>query len=52
MKHQTKKDKLDEKLSMKHGKESMKKQPMEARRHESIGAPKMGMPVKKGTKGK
>ena len=35
MKHQGKKDKKDEKLGMKDGKESMHKQSMADRRHES-----------------
>ena len=34
MKKQTKNDKLDEKLSMEHGKESKHKQTMKDRRHE------------------
>jgi len=51
MKKQTKKDKLDEKLSMKHGKEGTKKQSMADRRHESKGAScKMGMKEKMGSK--
>lgn len=50
MKHQSKKDKLDEKLSMKHGKESKKEQPMVARRHESEGMRKMGMKEKVASK--
>ena len=37
MKKQTKSDKLDEKLSMKHGKEKMHKESMKDRRHESEG---------------
>lgn len=49
MKKQTAKDKLDERLSMKHGKESSKKQSMADRRHESKGA-KKGLPVKMGSK--
>ena len=40
MKHQGKKDKLDEKLAMKHGKESMHKQPMKDRRDESVAMTK------------
>jgi hypothetical protein len=40
MKHQTKKDKMDESLSMKHGKESKHKQSMKSRRDESEGASK------------
>lgn len=38
MKKQSMKDKLDESLSMKHGKEADKKQSFSARRHESKGA--------------
>lgn len=41
MKHQTKKDKMDESLGMKHGKESQHKQSMKDRRHESEAAKKM-----------
>jgi hypothetical protein len=44
MKKQTKADKMDESLSMKHGKESTKKQSFKDRRDESQGAKK----VKKG----
>lgn len=51
MKHQSKKDKMDESLSMKHGKESTKKQSMTSRRNESMGA-KKGLPVKMGSKKK
>lgn len=51
MKKQTKKDKMDESLSMKHGKESMKKQSMKDRRDESEGA-KMGLKNKMGCKKK
>jgi hypothetical protein len=40
MKHQGKKDKLDEKLGMKHGKESMHKQTMKDRRDESTAMTK------------
>lgn len=40
MKKQTKKDKMDEMLSMKHGKESGKKQSFKDRRDESKGAKK------------
>lgn len=40
MKKQTKSDKLDEKLGMKHGKESLHKQSMKDRRHESVGSSK------------
>lgn len=40
MKHQTKKDKMDEHLGAKHGKESKHKQSMKDRRHESEGAKK------------
>lgn len=40
MKKQTHKDKLDEKLGMKHGKEYKHKQSMKDRRHESEGAKK------------
>lgn len=40
MKKQTKKDKMDESLGMKHGKESKHKQSMKDRRHESIAASK------------
>lgn len=40
MKKQTMKDKIDEKLGMKHGKESMHMQSMKERRHESKGASK------------
>lgn len=40
MKQQTKKDKLDESLGMKHGKESKHKQSMKDRRHESEGMSK------------
>lgn len=42
MKSQTKKDKLDESLGMKHGKESIHKQSMKDRRHESISMKKKG----------
>jgi len=52
MKKQSKKSKMDEKLAMKDGKESSKMQSYGSRRHEAIGASKMGLPVKKGTKGK
>ena len=58
MKHQSKKDKMDESLSMKHGKESHKTQSFASRRHESEGATKysghskMGMKAKMGHKGK
>jgi hypothetical protein len=38
MKHQTKKDKMDESLGMRRGKESTKKQSMKDRRDESEGA--------------
>jgi hypothetical protein len=40
MKAQIKKDKLDESLGMKHGKESKHKQSMKDRRHESKGMKK------------
>jgi hypothetical protein len=40
MKHQTKKDKMDEHLGAKDGKESSKKQSMKDRRDESKGAKK------------
>ena len=40
MKKQSKKDKMDESLSEKHGKESTKKQSFVDRRHESKGAHK------------
>lgn len=40
MKKQSKKDKMDESLSMKNGKESMKKQSFASRRHESEGMKK------------
>ncbi|MEN6512254.1 MAG: DUF6496 domain-containing protein [Chloroherpetonaceae bacterium] len=40
MKHQTKKDKMDESLGMRLGKESKHKQTMKDRRHESEGAKK------------
>lgn len=40
MKHQSKKDKLDESLGMRHGKESKHKLSMKDRRHESMGAKK------------
>lgn len=40
MKKQTKKDKMDESLSMKHGKESTKKQSFKDRRDESKGMKK------------
>jgi hypothetical protein len=56
MKHQSKKSKLDEALSMKHGKESEKKESFASRRHESMGAKKhharMGMKAKEGHKSK
>ncbi len=39
-KKQTKKDRMDESLGMKHGKESKHKQSMKDRRHESEGASK------------
>jgi hypothetical protein len=42
MKHQTKKDKVDESLGMKHGKESKHQQPMKDRRHESEAMKKKG----------
>ena len=51
MKKQTKADRMDESLSMKHGKESSKKQSMASRRHESKGA-KKGMATMHGLKGK
>lgn len=38
MKHQTKKDKMDESLGERMGKESSKKQSLKSRRHESEGA--------------
>ena len=38
MKRQSKADKMDEMLAMKHGRESSKKQSMASRRHESMGA--------------
>jgi hypothetical protein len=40
MKKQSKADRLDESLGMRHGKESTKKQSMEDRRHESKGKAK------------
>lgn len=40
MKKQNKKDKMDESLGMRRGKESTKKQSMKDRRHESMGAKK------------
>jgi hypothetical protein len=40
MKKQTKKDKLDERLGEMHGAASSMKQPMKARRHESMGMKK------------
>lgn len=40
MKKQTKKDKMDESLGMKRGKESTKEQAYPARRHESMGMKK------------
>jgi hypothetical protein len=40
MKKQNKKDKMDESLSMKHGKESTKKQTFKDRRDESKGMKK------------
>lgn len=53
MKKQSKKDKMDESLSMKHGKESKMKQSFSDRRHESMGAKcKMGMKAKVASKGK
>ena len=58
MKKQSKKDKMDESLSMKHGKESSKKQSFSDRRHESMGASKkmshgkMGLKETVGHKGK
>lgn len=53
MKKQSKKDKMDESLSMKHGKEASKKQSFTDRRHESMGAKcKMGMKAKVASKGK
>lgn len=52
MKKQTRKDKLDENLGMRKGKESSKTQSYSSRRNESVGASKKKMPVKKGSKGK
>jgi len=40
MKKQTKKDKMDESLGMRRGKESTKKQSYKSRRHESTGMKK------------
>jgi len=42
MKSQTKKDKMDESLGMKHGKESKHKETMKDRRHESSAMKKKG----------
>lgn len=42
MKKQNKKDRLDESLGERMGKESSKKQPMKDRRHESMGSKKKG----------
>ncbi len=42
MKAQTKKDKMDESLGMKHGKESKHKETMKDRRHESAAMKKKG----------
>lgn len=44
MKKQNKKDKMDESLSMKHGKESTKKQTFKDRRDESKGMKKNDRP--------
>lgn len=58
MKKQTKADRMNESLAMRHGKESTKKQSYASRRHESEGATKksmhskMGLPTKKAHKGK
>jgi hypothetical protein len=54
MKKQSKNDRMDEKISMKNGKESMKKQSFTDRRNESIGERKMmkAMPAKMGSKKK
>ena len=54
MKHQAKKEKLDESLSMKNGKESAKKQSFMDRKNESIGERKMmkAMPAKIASKKK
>jgi hypothetical protein len=58
MKHQSNKDRADESLGMRQGKESTKIQSMESRRHESMGSKKsskgckMGLPTMKGHKGK
>ena len=41
MKKQSKADRMDESLSMKHGKESKKKQSFKDRRHESTSFKKM-----------
>lgn len=49
MKKQGYNDRLDEKLAMKHGKESKKKQSMKDRRDESRGA-KKGLKAKIGKK--
>lgn len=51
MKKQNLKDKLDESLGMRKGKESLMKQSMKDRRDESKGD-KHGMKTKMGTKGK
>lgn len=52
MKNQSSKDKMDEKLGMKHGKESSMKESMKARRHESEGMHKKSesMKMKEGCK--
>lgn len=47
MKKQTKADKMDERLSEIHGKESTKKQSFESRRHESKDAKKTKSKKKK-----
>lgn len=50
MKKQTRKDKMDESLSMRHGKESTKKQSFADRRHESEGMKKAKSKMKKACK--
>lgn len=52
MKKQSMKDKMDESMGERRGKESTKKQSMMDRRHESMGSKKckMGVPVKMGRK--
>lgn len=51
MKKQKAKDRMDEVLGMRRGKESSKKESMESRREESRASKKMSSKVKKAKKG-